>query len=107
MDNDRFSVRRGEVIGLVGESGCGESTLARCIRHLAPITFGAVQLESMNLATDSPDDLATSRRDLQMDFQGPFTSLNPHLTIYADLADSLLVNRLCPNLKVMNNPQYD
>jgi ABC-type glutathione transport system ATPase component len=100
VDGVSFAVRRGEVLGLVGESGCGKSTLARSIMQLAPLTSGTVVLAGKNLAQESRADLAAARRDLQMVFQDPFASLNPRLTIYAALAEPLLVHRVCPPAEV-------
>ncbi len=100
VDGVSLAIKRGEVIGLVGESGSGKSTLARTIMQLAPVTSGAVILEGKNLTRDHTDDLAAVRRDLQMVFQDPFASLNPRMTIFAALAEPLLVHRVCPSAEV-------
>ncbi len=96
VDGVTLSVRRGEVLGLVGESGCGKSTLARTIMQLVPTTGGTVVLNGKNLSTSSRSDLRASRRGLQMVFQDPYASLNPRLTVYATLAEPLLVHGICP-----------
>jgi len=96
VDGVTLSVRRGEVLGLVGESGCGKSTLARTIMQLVPTTAGSVVLNGKNLGTCSAAELQQVRRGMQMVFQDPYASLNPRLTVYATLAEPLLVHRVCP-----------
>ena len=100
VDGVSFAVKRGEVIGLVGESGSGKSTLGRTIMQLIPPTAGTVILEGKNLTGGSASDLADIRRDLQMVFQDPFASLNPRMTIFATLAEPLLVHRVCKSSEV-------
>ncbi len=96
VDGINLTVRRGEVLGLVGESGCGKSTLARTILQLVPTTGGTVVLNGRNLATDSARELLSARRDLQMVFQDPYASLNPRMTVFATLAEPLAVHKVCP-----------
>lgn len=100
VDGITLDVERGEVLGLVGESGSGKSTLARTIMQLAPTTGGTVVLEGRNLTAASAAEIKTARRDLQMVFQDPFASLNPRLTVYAALAEPLLVHRVVPTGQV-------
>jgi oligopeptide transport system ATP-binding protein len=100
VDGVSLSVARGEVLGLVGESGCGKSTLARTILQLVPTTAGTVVLEGRNLMSASAAELLAARRDLQMIFQDPFASLNPRMTIFATLAEPLLVHGLVPRREV-------
>ncbi len=95
VDGVTLILRRGEVLGLVGESGCGKSTLARTIMQLVPTTAGAVVLEGKNLTAGSAAEVHAIRRDLQMVFQDPYASLNPRLTVYATLAEPLLFHRVC------------
>jgi oligopeptide/dipeptide ABC transporter ATP-binding protein len=100
VDGVSFEVRRGEVLGLVGESGCGKSTLSRTIMQLVPATSGTIVVSGRNLTTASADEIKAARRDLQMVFQDPFASLNPRLTIYAALAEPLLVHGVVPPAEV-------
>ncbi len=100
VDGVTLSVSRGEVLGLVGESGCGKSTLARTILQLVPTTAGTVVLEGRNLTAASAAEMLAVRRDLQMIFQDPFASLNPRMTVFATLAEPLIVHRTVPPNKV-------
>jgi oligopeptide transport system ATP-binding protein len=100
VDGVNLTLHRGEVLGLVGESGCGKSTLARTILQLVPPTSGEIILGGRDLARCSPRELLAARRDLQMVFQDPHASLNPRLTIFAALAEPLLVHQVCPRAEV-------
>jgi oligopeptide transport system ATP-binding protein len=100
VDGVTLSVRRGEVLGLVGESGCGKSTLARTIMQLVPVTGGTVVLNGKNLSTCSATELLAVRRGMQMVFQDPYASLNPRMTVFATLAEPLLVHGVCPPAEV-------
>jgi oligopeptide transport system ATP-binding protein len=100
VDGVNLTVRRGEVLGLVGESGCGKSTLARTILQLVPTTGGTVVLNGRNLADSSARELLAARRDLQMVFQDPYASLNPRMTVFATLAEPLFVHGVCAPAEV-------
>ena len=95
VDGVSLTVQRGEVLGLVGETGCGKSTLARTILQLVPATAGTVILEGRNLTASGAAEVRASRRRLQMIFQDPYASLNPRLTVFAALAEPMLVHRVC------------
>jgi len=103
VDGVNLKVKRGEVLGLVGESGCGKSTLARAVMQLVPTTGGAVILEGRNLTSSSTGDVLSIRRDLQMVFQDPYASLNPRMTVYATLAEPLLVHKICKPSAVLEH----
>jgi len=100
VDGVSLQVARGEVLGLVGESGCGKSTLARTILQLLPTTSGAVILGGKNLSLQSAEELRTQRKGLQMVFQDPYASLNPRMTVFATLAEPLLVHGACDKSQI-------
>ena len=100
VDGVSLAVQRGEVLGLVGESGCGKSTLARTILQLVPATEGTIVLAGRNLTAAGTAEVKASRRALQMVFQDPYASLNPRLTVFAALAEPMLVHRVCPASEV-------
>ena len=79
VDDISFAVAPGETLGLVGESGCGKSTVAKLIMRLLAPDSGEVRLDGDNLATLSASKMREKRREIQMIFQDPYTSLNPRL----------------------------
>ncbi len=89
-----FSVKRGETLGLVGESGCGKSPTARCILRLTPVTAGAISFDGRDILSAGGRELRRIRRRIQMVFQDPYASLNPRMTVQAILADPLRVHGL-------------
>ncbi|MFZ9682339.1 MAG: ABC transporter ATP-binding protein [Cephaloticoccus sp.] len=100
VDGVSLQIREGEVLGLVGESGSGKSTLSRTIMQLVPTTGGTVVLEGRNLTASSAKEIHATRSALQMVFQDPYASLNPRMTVFATLAEPLLVHKVCPPAQV-------
>jgi len=100
VDGVSLAVQPGEVLGLVGESGCGKSTLARTILQLVPATEGTIVLEGRNLTAAGSAEVKASRRALQMVFQDPYASLNPRMTVFAALAEPMLVHKICARAEV-------
>jgi oligopeptide transport system ATP-binding protein len=89
VDGVSLVLRKGEILGVVGESGCGKSSLARTIMQLIRCTDGDVRLEGKSLADLSSREIRKSRINFQMIFQDPYASLNPRMTVFDTLAEAL------------------
>ena len=89
VDGVSLTIKKGETIGLVGESGCGKSTFARSILRLTPITSGKVWFEGVNLCDLNENKIRKIRKDFQIVFQDPYASLNPRMTIGSIIAEPL------------------
>ncbi len=92
VDDVSFQVRRGETLGLVGESGCGKTTLGRTILRLYEPTAGKIMFEGRNLADVSGGEMRRIRRDLQTIFQDPFSSLNPRMPVGKIIGEPLKIH---------------
>jgi oligopeptide/dipeptide ABC transporter ATP-binding protein len=89
-----LEVRRGETLGLVGETGCGKSTLARCIARLFDITAGRIEFDGRDITNLSPREMRPVRRDMQMIFQDPYGSLNPRRRVGSIIGDPFSIHGL-------------
>ena len=99
VDGVDFHIDEGETLGLVGESGCGKTTTARCVLRAIEPTQGQIHIRAadgsvVDLGQVSPRELRTLRRQMQMIFQDPFTSLNPRMTLLDLVGEPLLVHGL-------------
>lgn len=94
VDDVSFDVLKGETLGLVGESGCGKTTLGRALLRLIDPTAGKISYNGVDLTLKKRDELLSLRKDIQIIFQDPYSSLNPRLTIGDAIAEPLQVHKL-------------
>ncbi len=97
VDDVSFTIKRGETLGLVGESGCGKTTVGRTILHLYKPTDGEIIYDGKPIRTK--EDLAEYRTKSTMVFQDPYSSLNPRMTVSDIIAEPLDVHNMCANAK--------
>lgn len=94
LDGINLTICKGQTMGLVGESGCGKSTLGRCIVRLEEITEGSVSFQGEDMSALPASRMKELRKDLQMVFQDPYSSLNPRKTIEKIITEAFIIHRL-------------
>ena len=99
VDDLSIKVYRGETVGLVGESGCGKTTVGRTLLRLERATAGDIRFDGIDVVRAEGDELKAYRRKMQVIFQDPYSSLNPRMTIGQIIAEPMLVYRLVPDRK--------
>lgn len=100
VDDVSFTIRRGEAFGLVGESGCGKTTIGKMICGLLKPTSGQILFEGRNITALGQRDRRAMCRDIQLVFQDPYASLNPRMTIGKIIAEPILTNKILPKDQV-------
>ena len=97
VDHVNFSIKEGQTLGVVGESGCGKSTLGRTVIHLHEKTSGKIWFDGSDISDVTKPQLKELRRDMQMIFQDPFSSLNPRMSVSQLIAEPLLIYKETKN----------
>jgi len=107
VDDVSFTVKRGETLGLVGESGCGKTTTGRCILQLYKPTAGKVIFDGQDLTSMNTKTMRGMRREMQVIFQDPYSSLNPRMTAGNIIGEPLIVHGLVANKMEYRNKVAD
>ncbi|MCZ0933168.1 MAG: ATP-binding cassette domain-containing protein [Oligoflexia bacterium] len=97
VDDVSFEVKKGSTLGLVGESGCGKTTLGRAILHLIPPSGGNVLYDDTDISKLNKKELKSVRQKMQIIFQDPYASLNPRMTVGASIMEPMVIHKLYPN----------
>ena len=103
VDDVSFSIEKGHTLGIVGESGCGKTTTGRCILRLVEPTSGEIFFEGKDIMRMKGSELKHMRKDMQIIFQDPFSSLDPRYTINQALSETLRINKIRTGKKAIED----
>lgn len=107
VDGVDFTIQKGQTIGVVGESGCGKSTMGRVMVRLTEATGGEVRLDGQNVLNLKRRELKGYHKRVQIIFQDPFSSLNPRKTVYNTIAEPLLIQKVFHSKKDLENRVHE
>jgi peptide/nickel transport system ATP-binding protein len=103
VDGVSFSIKKGNILGLVGESGCGKTTVGRCILRVYRPTGGQILFEGQDVANLPKKEIKPYRRNIQLVFQDPYESLDPRQSAGSIVGEALLIHKLCKNSQEYKN----
>lgn len=106
VDDVSFQIKKGEAFGLVGESGCGKSTIGKMLVDLFTATSGSIIYDGTDLTALSKNERRKYCKDIQLIFQDPYASLNPRMTIGDTIAEPIKINNLRPKNEIENRVSY-
>ncbi|MCF7796296.1 MAG: dipeptide ABC transporter ATP-binding protein [Lentisphaeria bacterium] len=106
VDGVSFSIRRGETLGLVGESGCGKTTTGRALLRLIEPTAGEIYFEGREITHLEKEGMRKIRKDIQIIFQDPYSSLNPRITVGSMLSEAMIQHKIAPKNEIQDRVGY-
>lgn len=102
VDGVSFAINRGETLGIVGESGCGKTTTGRCLLRLTEPTAGEALFEGRDVFKMNKQDMTHARKEMQIIFQDPFSSLDPRRTVFQTIAEPIKHHRIIPGARKLD-----
>ena len=100
VDNVSLEIKAGETFGIVGESGSGKSTLGKSIMRLVKPTSGTIKIKGKDITSLSKNEMFPIRKDVQIVFQDPYSSLNPRLTVGKIVSEGMYLHKICNEIQI-------